>query len=107
MSKLGVGVGEDFPVDDTAPNPEQSDCAQEHFEAWREQRRQWRKMRHEWRAKRAAMREQFRARYGHRHGPDDGVCADERHQRHVHHVVLGALALIGLAALFGAHRDHS
>ena len=107
MSKFGVGVGEDFPVDDTAPNPEQDDRAQEHFAAWCEQKRQWRKMRHEWRAKRAAMREQFRARHGHHHhDADDGVVADDRHKRHVHHVVLGALALIGLAALFNAHREH-
>lgn len=104
MSKLGVGVGEDFPVDDSAPAQEEGGCCRDRHEAfrqWREQKRQWHRMRHEWRARKAAMREQFR-----REVLGDGLAPDERHHRQMHHIVLGALALIGLAALFSAHRDH-
>ena len=101
MTKFGVGVGEDFPVDDSTPEAAQEDggcCRDRHeaFRQWREQKRQWRRMRHEWHARRAAMREQFRREF---------FGDTERQHRHFHHAVLGALALIGLAALF-SHRDH-
>ncbi|MDE2183605.1 MAG: hypothetical protein KGJ78_11355 [Alphaproteobacteria bacterium] len=111
MSKLGVGVGQDFPVGD-APKEQSThgegccgaESSGDRYEAWRrwqEQKRYWRQMRADWRARRAAMREQFRREVC---GEDDDV---RRHHRVVHGVVLGALAVIGLAALFGHHHDHS
>jgi len=75
MSKIGVGVGDEFPVDDgapRAPNPdpaaqEQADRAE--FEEWkrrrdayRAQREAWRASREEWRRRRRDWKDQWRAR---------------------------------------------
>jgi hypothetical protein len=71
MSKIGVGVGEDFPVDDGhggAPGGGQAPRSeQEEFEdwkrrrdQWRAQREQWRSQRDEWRAKKRAFRQKIR-----------------------------------------------
>ena len=80
MSKLGVGVGDEFPIDDGNPaggnassGPGTSDSDYEarraewrrQREAWREERRrvrdQWRA---EWREKKRAFKEEMRAKYG-------------------------------------------
>lgn len=109
MSKFGVGVGEDFPVDEkkseeaAAPPGEaaasEARCCggsrSEQHEAWRNWRHQ---KRDEWRARKRAMREQFRREF-----------AGEGHREHAKHVAgslaVAALAIVGLAALFG-HRRH-
>ena len=109
MSKLGVGVGEEFPVDEqNRPQPEQSrpedeaGCCGADWHRRREMRREaWRRFRHqmhaEWHAQRRAMRDSLRRQ--------DGVePLDVLHDRHLHHLVIGALAVIGLAALFSHHR---
>lgn len=112
MSKIDVSVGEDFPVDPPQEHEQHGNdggCCGRHgaggdgYEAWRqwrEQKRQWRRMRAEWRARRHAMRHQFRREYWDRSAP--------HHDRLVHSLVLGALAVIGIAAIFGGHHhDHS
>ena len=95
MSKFGVGVGEDFPVDEQAQGPAQEPggCgAMDRDEAIRK----WRQMRFEWRARKRAMREQFRREF-----------ADDEHREHAKHVAgsvaVAVLALVGLAALIGRH----
>jgi hypothetical protein len=106
MSKLGVGVGEDFPLDEekTRQAGEESPCCGSEWhrqraqgrEAWRRMREQ---MRAEWRARRHAMHQRFAER-----DPIEPIASAEAHSRHMHHLAVGALALIGLAALLGHHR---
>ena len=108
MSKLGVGVGEEFPVDEqNRPQPEQNEepgCCGADWHRQRQARREaWRRFRHqmheEFHARRRAMRDSLRQQDGVEIlGPD--VLRD----RHLHHLVIGALAVIGLAALFSHHR---
>lgn len=101
MSKIGVNVGEDFPVDEGAPR--ETGCNGEGIETlrqWHEQKRQWRQARAEWRARRHALRAQLRDELRQRfhrgerdwHGPQP------------QHIAIGALALLGLAALIGFSR---
>jgi hypothetical protein len=106
MSKIGVGVGEDFPVDEkkrpeTETGPEVEDLGTCHSrndarrEAWRRFRRQ---MRDEWHAHRRAWRG----------GERDGVePIDDFRERHLHHLIVGGLAVLGLAAILASlrHRD--
>ena len=108
MGKLGVGVGEDFPVDEGKQTGGESGCCgggdrHEAFHQWREQKRQRRhEMRAEWRARRQAMRARFREEFS-----ANGDARSEHLRHHTQHLVLGALAVIGLAALFGhRHHDH-
>ena len=65
MSKIGVGVGEDFPVDDghgAAPGgPQGPRSEQEEFEDWKRRRDQWRAQREQWRAQRDEWRARKRA----------------------------------------------
>ena len=92
MSKIGVGIGEDFPADDTKPAeaPGENDrgdrrnddthrcdpCSDAQYEArreawrkWREQRREWRRQwRDEWRAHRRAFRAQLYQRLYEKYG---------------------------------------
>ena len=96
MSKFGVGVGEDFPVDEQAQGQEQeSGCCGGGMDR-DEAIRKWRQMRSEWRARKRAMREQFRREF-----------ADEGHREHAKHVAgslaVAVLAFVGLAALLGRH----
>jgi Flp pilus assembly protein TadB len=96
MSKIGVGVGDEFPVDDGAPKPpptnpdpaaqEQADRAEfeewkhrrdayrAQREAWRASREEWRRRRHDWkdqwRAQRRAWRDEF---HDGRHGRSRGA----------------------------------
>ena len=106
MSKIGVGVGEDFPVneeprDHTEPEVEDlGDCRggrQARREAWRRFRHQ---MHAEWHARRRAWRD-------HLHDRDPVEAMAEFRGRHLHHLIVGGLAVVGLAALLGAlhHRD--
>src|SRR5690242_1240489 len=78
MGKLGVGIGDDFPVDDPkgptsgdnagpgdAPRDPEYEKTREEYrkarDAWREQRR---KMRDAWRERRRAYRDDMQRRYG-------------------------------------------
>jgi hypothetical protein len=104
MSKLGVGVGEDFPLDEEKARQvgEESSCCGTEWhrqraqgrEAWRRMREQ---MRAEWRVRRRAFRDGL-------HRQDDVEAMDGLRERHLHHLVIGGLALIGLAALLSRHR---
>jgi hypothetical protein len=122
MSKLGVGVGEEFPVDEekkrddaAAPlgegassdpwccdpgfGPRFGGPHDDHHEAWRRWRNQ---MRAEWQAHRHAMHQHF-----HNRQPAEGEGeAPHRYHPRPYHLVVGALAVIGLAALLG-HRHHN
>lgn len=69
MSKIGVGVGDDFPLDDGNPGSggQGPESDREEFEAWkrrrdawRAQRDEWRRQHAEWRAKRRAFKERVR-----------------------------------------------
>ena len=78
MTKIAVGIGEDFPADDSKPaeTPDGDRRAEQHdqtrddarcaarraaYRKWREQRRQWkRQWRNEWSAHRRALRTQLR-----------------------------------------------
>ena len=105
MSKIGVGIGEDFPVDE---NPrEQTEgvedlgtCHSRH----EGRRKAWRHFRHqmhaEWHARRRAMRDAFNER-------EAVEAMHDFREKHLHHLIIGGLAVVGLAALFGAlrHRD--
>ncbi|GAA0566334.1 hypothetical protein [Rhizomicrobium electricum] len=96
MSKIGVGVGEDFPVDENnKPEPDVEDlgtCHHRHHgrkEAWRRFRHQ---MHQEWHARRRAFRDRLNER--------EGVEAiHEFREHHLHHLIVGGLAVLGLAAL--------
>jgi hypothetical protein len=108
MSKIGVGVGEDFPVDEknrpeTETQPEAEDLGTCHSrnearrEAWRRFRHQ---MHEEWHARRRAWRDSRGAR--------DGVEAiHDFREKHLHHLIIGGLAVLGLAAILAGlrHRD--
>ena len=72
MSKFGIGVGDDFPVDDGRGNEPGRDQAQPQddraeYEEWkrrrdayRAQREEWRRQREEWRERRRAFKERVR-----------------------------------------------
>ena len=98
MGKLGVGIGDDFPIDDgrpqdTAPPGPGSDYEREREEwrkrreEWREKRRQWRD---EWRKKRREFQAEIQARYGDFHDDDHW-----RWHASPHHI-LRILAILGL-----------
>lgn len=108
MSKFGVGVGEEFPVDEeNRPAPgetAQDGCCDEDWHRRRDMRREaWHRfrqqMRAEWRARRHAMHDEL-----HRRDPIEPM--DGFRNPHLHHFVIGALAVIGLAALASMHRHH-
>ena len=100
MSKIGVGVGEDFPVDEknrseTETQPEVEDLGtchsrnQARHDAWRQFRHQ---MHEEWHAKRRAFRDRLNER--------EGVEAiHDFREKHLHHLIVGGLAILGLAAI--------
>jgi hypothetical protein len=99
MSKIGVGVGEEFPVDETKPAeggaPGSQDEDRARYRAWREERE---KMRSEWREKKRAFREEIRQRWRERFG--DRPYGDFDHHHHHHRIVpLAIVAGIGLIAL--------
>jgi hypothetical protein len=64
MSKFGVGVGEDFPVDDGPQGSTSSGAPrteQEEFEDWKRRRAEWRAQRDHWRAQRDEWKARKRA----------------------------------------------
>jgi hypothetical protein len=96
MTKLDVGVGEDFPVADEPGNKpenhEETTCC---GHGGRHQA--WQQMRDQWLARHRAFHDRL-------HGRDAGDVVAALRAHHVHHLVLGALVLIGLAALIGFRR---
>lgn len=102
MSKIGVGVGEEFPVDEN-PRNDNASGSEDECRGHGRGRGKWHRFHHmhqQWHARRDAMRGRFHRRFG----------ADAMHgfnERHMHHLIIGGLAMIGLAALLGAlrHRD--
>jgi len=95
MSKIGVGVGDEFPIDDSQSGPQNPPPPEGDAEAWRawshEQRAHWREFgrqqhdywrehRHQWkddwRAKKRAWREQRRAQFA--------QAFEGHHYRHQH-----------------------
>lgn len=114
MTKYGVGVGEDFPLDEDNRRPGEEGAEHEpggphpyHGEDWHRRRRQAREalrqmraqMRAEWRARCREMHDRFRQ--SEPVEPADGVRADKL--MHLAQVGIAALAVIGLAALLGRH----
>jgi hypothetical protein len=70
MSKIGVGVGDDFPVDDGAPRntggPEAPRDDRAEFEEWKRRRDAYRAQKDAWRAQRdewKARRDEWKARF--------------------------------------------
>jgi Flp pilus assembly protein TadB len=84
MSKFGVGVGDDFPIDDNNGREQaqpQDDRAE--YEEWkrrrdahRAQREEWRRQREEWRERKRAFKERVRAAARESFGPRYGEYED-------------------------------
>ncbi|MDR3525988.1 MAG: hypothetical protein P4L57_01825 [Rhizomicrobium sp.] len=100
MTKFGVGVGEEFPVDEENRSEQEAGSeGRSHrcgrgdrgagHDAWHQFRDQ---MRAEWRARRRAFHDSM----GRHH---DGEGMDDLRAHHMHRLVIGGLALVGLAAL--------
>ena len=110
MSKLGVGVGEDFPLDDgnggsqgqnqgsgqggqgpQTPPDERAEYEEwkRRREQWRAQREEWRRRRDEWHARKRAFKERMRKAAYESFGPD----WDGRTYRRPHFWPLGAFGL--------------
>jgi len=111
MSKIGVGVGDEFPLDDGAaksaaagetPRTPEDDRAEfeewkRRRDAWRAQQQAWRAQREEWRSRRREWKDQWRSqrrqwRDDYRYGPEGG--------RHPHPFFFGygAWRIVGIAA---------
>lgn len=85
MAKIGVGVGEEFPINDrpenggaeSGPGPDarQEHCcgwdSDEDYEDWRAWREERRARRHEWRARRREWRRRYREEMRARYAPGD------------------------------------
>ena len=111
MSKFGVGVGDDFPIDEGKPREAAPAGAgpdyEKEREEWRKQREEWREKRRqwhdEWRRKRRQFREEMRARYG---GDfSDGEHWSWRWYGEPNHLfrLLGILALIVVTIMIFSH----
>lgn len=98
MSKFGVGVGEDFPVDENKPEgfeeERESRCGRRGDRAARHEA--WHRFRDQMRMAKAELRGRRHGHHRFRAGPG-GV--EDLSSHHVHKLVIGGLALIGLAAL--------
>ena len=87
MSKIGVGIGEDFPVDDGSGGDDRAE-----YEAWKRRRDEWRAKREqwrqeqedwqarraEWRARKRAFKEKVRAAARETFGPEYNAYRDAR-----------------------------
>jgi hypothetical protein len=102
MGKLGVGVGDDFPIDEgkgPSSGPQNDPDYEKRREEWHRQREEWRERRREWRnawrQKKREFREEMRARYG------DAV--DDYHHTHNWHMdghgIVRVIAIVGLVAV--------
>ncbi len=112
MSKLGVGIGDEFPIDDgksaadsASRGPGGSDPDYEarraewhrQREAWRDQRRQWRD---QWREKKRAFREEMRAQYGDEFDRHDGFWHGYGRNRYVFRLLALAGAIVIAITIF-------
>jgi|GEM_PF-1604765 len=100
MTKYGVGVGEEFPVDDrpeVSENDDDSRCCGQGAHASRKEA--WRRFRHHMKAEWHARRHGFGRFRGHHDGVEP---LDELRAHHIHKLVIGGLALIGIAAILSA-----
>ena len=102
MSKIGVGVGEDFPVDENdKEEPAVEDlgtCHQRHRarrEAWRRFKQQ---MHQEWHPRRRAFRDAVNEN-------DDVEAIHVLRDKQLHHLIIGGLAVLGLAAIIAGLRQ--
>lgn len=120
MTKIAVGIGEEFPADDSKPaeapvgdrRTEQHDqdearraARREAYRKWREQRRQWkRQWRNEWKATRRALRAQCRERI-HERGYDNTPPphAHSEMNEGVLWAVLGIIAVIAAISFIFSH----
>ena len=106
MGKLGVGVGDDFPIDEgqgpaNGPAPDY----EKQREEWRRQREEWHRSREEWRERRRQWRDawrqkkrEFRAEMKARYGD----AYDDDHHHHWHydsHQFMRVIAIVGLVAV--------
>jgi hypothetical protein len=89
MSKIGVGVGEDFPLDDGGKDgggdraeyeawKRRRDEWRARREQWRAEQDEWRARRGEWRARRRAFKEKVRAAARDTFGPEYDAYRDAR-----------------------------
>lgn len=120
MTKIAVGIGEEFPADDSKPaeapegdrRADQSDhdarceARREAYRKWREQRRQWkRQWRSEWKATRCALRDQVRDRI--QESTDDksppGPHASVERSEAILWAVLGIIAVIAAISFIFSH----
>lgn len=125
MGKLGVGIGDEFPIDDGKPQGQGSFGGPEDFyahnpdyearraewrrqrEAWREQRRQWREQwRAEWREKKRAFKEEMRARYENGEYPCDYGHDGWHHGYWRSHRLFHILAVVGLIVIAATIFSH-
>ena len=114
MGKLGVGVGDEFPLEDgkpkasgssgpeTPPDPEFDKQREEYRKARDAYREQRRKMRDAWRARRQAYREEVRARYGDAYADDHHHWGFGSHfgygpNRFLHILLILGLIMLGIA----------
>ncbi len=134
MTKIGVGVGEEFPIDDKPENggaegahgrdearADDGCCGwDEDYEDWRARRYGWRARRHEWRARRREWRRRYSEEMRAKYGPNDPlyyywglpgfvrviiwIAAAVLALRIVAHAPLIVLALALLAVLYVVHR---
>ncbi|MGZ6009718.1 MAG: hypothetical protein ACXWLO_10565, partial [Rhizomicrobium sp.] len=132
MSKIGVGIGEDFPADDSKPAEAPRDngdrrhedghdgrdyarydaeyaARREAYRKWREQRREWkRQWRDEWRARKRAFRYQVHKSIYENYGDDPRY--DYRYYGHPAYwghgilwAVLGVIVAIALISFLFSH----
>lgn len=113
MSKIGVGVGEDFPVDDgdKSAGPEDDraefeewkrrrDAYRAERERWRAQREERRTRRDEWRAKRRAFKQKVRDAARESFGPEwEAYRRDRWHHWPFSYGVMKILGIVLVIAL--------
>ncbi len=106
MSKIGVGVGEDFPVDDGNGGDDRADYEawkrrreewRERREQWRAEEEEWRRRRWEWRARKRAFKEKVRAAARETFGPEYDAYRDARTRyRHYWPFGYGLMRVLGI-----------
>ncbi len=117
MGKFGVGIGDEFPIDDGKPSQDGPHGPEDFYannpdyearraewrrqrEAFREQRRQWREQwRAEWRERKLAFREEMRARYENGGTTDCYGYGGTHHRYWRSHRLFHLLAVVGLIVI--------
>lgn len=105
MSKIGVGIGEDFPVDDGGGDDRSEfeswkrrrDDWRARRDQWRAQEEEWRQRRAEWRARKRAFKEKVRNAARETFGPEYDAYRDAR-GRYGHYWPFGyrAMKILGI-----------